>query len=100
MLSEIQDGHSEAREIGRRSGPGCVRFSPAEFGRAKTEEGRVAQAGKNSSTTECEMRRAVLCVSPHPTSRPKLDRGRAVWDGIARCANRSECREHPRTAGL
>src|SRR3984885_16021593 len=99
MLSEIQHGHNAALEMMHRSGQGCLRFSPAEFARAKREEGQPAPAGKNNSTTEFETRRAGPCAWPRPSSEPKPDRDQAVQGEIARCASRSECREHPRMPG-
>src|ERR1700735_5896931 len=98
MLSEIRHGHNGALEIVHPSGQGWVRFSPAECARAKMEEAQSAPAGKNNSTTEFERRRAGLCAWPRPWSEPKPDRDRAVQGEIARCANHSECREHPRMA--
>src|SRR5450755_5139488 len=99
MPSETRDGHNEVPEIGRRPGLECVRFLPAGCARAKIEGGQAAPAEKNSLTTGCERRHEALCVSRRPMSEPTPDRDQADRSEIARCANRSECREHPRTAG-
>src|SRR5690349_429175 len=98
MLSEIRDGHTEVPEIGRHLVQGCIRFSPAECVRAEMAEAQPAPAGKNSSTTECETRRAGPCAWLRPSSGPKPDRGRGGQDAIVRCASRTECKERRRRA--